>query len=377
MSLNLAAHIKIESAGKDLTRIYAERLISLKVTHDAGEYSDSIEIILANPDGKIAPPLKGKILDVHLGQPGNLVSQGSFIIDGFRLEGPLDTIRVNGKAAPFITAGTVNPFHSRHSRSFDNITIGDLVAKIAREIGLMPAVDPNLAAITIPHVDQTAESSMNLLTRLARTYGGLMKPVQGHICFVQWGRGLNAKGQNVGGLTIARNQTSSYSMDVNQQGNLDRVRTRHHDVATGSTFLSETTKNGTTTTEMAPQDDTESSSDSGDDDSDTVYEHPHDYPDKATAEAASRSIYDKATMASQTISVTTLGNPKIIAGGMLNLTGFPYPMNQAWWISKVEHEYAKHGFLSVISGMLPRGSKGAAERTAEISSGGHAFRSEA
>ena len=346
----------IVSNGKDFSNIYRQRIVSLKITDDASEHTDSLEVELADPDGLVPIPLKGEMLDVGMGYAGQLTPMGHFIISEPSIDGPPDVVKFTGKAAPFIATQSMKPFQSRKSRSFDMVTIGDLVAKIAQETGLTPAVDPSLASITITHIDQTAESSMNLLTRLARSYNALMKPKAGHLCFVQRGQAISANGSDVGGITIDRTMCSKYGMKIDQRENFDKVRTRSHDIASGNTFLSETTKNGTVTTALTPQNDTEESSDDDSNDSgnDAIYEHPHDYPDQETAEAASKSIYNRATMASQTVQVTILGNAKFVAGGMMNLVGFKKSiMNQAWWISKIEHEYTKAGFITVISGMLP------------------------
>ena len=317
---------------------------------DAGEHSSSLEVQLADPDGRLALPVKGAILNLSLGSPGKLVSKGAFIIDGFRLEGPPDIVIFNAMAAPFDSAGSLKPFQSRKSRSFSGMTLGEIVSQIAGEVGLTPAVDPAMASISIPHIDQTSESSMNLLTRLARIYGALFKPTHGRLCFVSWGTGINAQGKDVGGLTIDRTACKNYAMKITQRGNFDKVRTRSHDVTTGSTFLSETTKGGTSTTVISPQDDTPSEDESDD----ATYEHPHDYPDQDTAVAASKSIRNRVVNGSRSISVTILGNAKIVAGGMMNLTGFKkVEMNGQWWISRVEHEFGKEGFVTTISGISP------------------------
>ena len=359
----------IASNGKDYSNTYRQRMVSLKVSEDAGEHSDTFEVELADTDGKVPIPVKGEILTVSLGYRGDLREMGHFIVDEPSLEGPPDIVRLSGKAAPFISTQALKPFQSRKTRSFDNITLGALVQKIAAEAGLIPSIDPNLGAIMLPHIDQTAESSMNLLTRLAHTYNAIMKPKSGKLGFVQYGQGVNPAGQDVGGMIIDRTSCKSYSLKINQRANFDKVRTRSHDTATGSTFLSETTKNGTTTAIEVPQFDTSSSSDAGNGDSgnDATYEHPHDYPDQDTAEQASKSIYNRATMATQTVSVTVLGNAKIVAGGMMKLVGFKKAiMNQSWWISKVEHEYAKTGFVTIISGMLPATTPKAGSNTASV-----------
>lgn len=358
----------VSGSGVDYSTLYRERLIEMKVTSDACEHSDSFEVTLADTDGRLPVPVKGEIIHLKMGYRGDLVDVGSFVVDSVRGSGPPDQIMFGGKAAPFDAASggsqNLKPFQSRRSRSFTNITLGTLVQTIAQETGLTPAIDSTLAAIQLPQVHQTSESSMNLLTRLARYYNAVMKPASGHLCFVQRGQGVSVTGQQVGGLTIDRSQTvGRYSFEFSQRTNFDRVRTRSHDTGTGITYVSETTKDGTTTAQLdAWGQGTPDSDDTGDD---AIYDHPHDFPDQATAQAASASIYDQATSGSETVTLPILGNPRIVAGGMMTLTGFKSVMNQDWWVSKVEHEYTKTGFKTAISAQLPStntpGSKGAKE----------------
>ena len=358
----------VSASGVDYSALYAQRLVSLKVTIDAMEHSDSFEVELADNDGKLPVPTKGEIITVQIGYRGNLTPIGSFTVDTTEVSGPPDVVTFGGKAAPFAAASNQKPFQTRRSRSFIDITLGDLVSKIAQETGLEPAVDPLLASITLPAVHQTSESNMNLLTRLSRYYNAVMKPQFGKLCLVQRGQGTSITGQSVGGMTIDRKQTvGRYSHKITQRTNFDRVRTKSHDTTTGIVTLSETTKDGTTSTPLEPWEvDVADADDTG---NDAILEHPHNFPDEESANAASAAIYDQATAGSETVTIPLLGNPAVIAGGMMTLTGFKESMNQEWWVSRVEHEYHKGGFKTVISGMLPSTNKPGSVGAKELSQG--------
>jgi len=81
----------------------------------------------------------------------------------------------------------VGPFRSPKTRSWDATTLGKLVETIAGEHGYTPKVDPELGAIPIPHLDQTAESDMALLTRLAAKHDAVAKPVAGFLVLARQG----------------------------------------------------------------------------------------------------------------------------------------------------------------------------------------------
>ncbi|WP_337118049.1 contractile injection system protein, VgrG/Pvc8 family, partial [Staphylococcus aureus] len=55
----------------------------------------------------------------------------------------------------------------KRERSWHEQTLGQIISAIAMEYALQPLIEVALAAIGLPHLDQTAESDLNLLTRLA------------------------------------------------------------------------------------------------------------------------------------------------------------------------------------------------------------------
>ena len=60
-------------------------------------------------------------------------------------------------------------FQTQKTRSWPvNTTIGAMVSKMAGEHGMTPATSPELANVQLPHIDQSAESDINLLVRLAK-----------------------------------------------------------------------------------------------------------------------------------------------------------------------------------------------------------------
>ena len=354
---------KIESGGTDFTHLYEQRDITIEITETSAEQSDSCSVSLSNKDGKIEVPDAGKTLTISLGYVDNLRVMGEFVIDSATMEGPPDGIRFTGKAAPFTSAtGGFKPFQTRRTRSFDDISLGDLVAKIASECGLTPAVSPSLASITLPHIDQTNESGMNLLTRLARDFQAVMKPKQGHLVFAQRGEATSVTGKSIGGLTIDKTEVSRYTATFSNRTKFSKVKTRFHDTQKGITLLATTDDGGTTVEEEDPDGDP----DSGDENAD--YEHPHDYPDEQTAAAAGKSMLDATQRSANTISVTIAGRADVVAEGNVTLSGFPSRMNGAWCIKTVKHNFGKGGFTTTIEAEEPGGKAGKAKKEAKAKS---------
>lgn len=348
----------IASSGSDLTALYMSRLISLTVTDQSTEQADSLTVELSNRDGKLALPSEGEILSVSIGYVGRLRKMGEFVVDSVSLQGPPDTVTLSGKAAPFAAAAGFKPFQTRKTRSWDKVTLGNLVRTIAGEAGLSAAVSPEFDGWLLQHLDQTNESDMNLLTRLARDWRAVMKPTFGKLVFVKRGEAKSVSGLAVGGVTIDRADCSSYSASIALRTKFAKVRTRFHDPEKGKAFRVTAAESGDASVE-------EITPDLEDNDGETaVYEHPLDYPDQMGAEQAAKSILDQTQRGSESISVTLPGRPDIIAEGNVTLTGFHSRMNGEWCIKTVSHQFSKSGFMTTVQGEAPGGEAGAKKKAA-------------
>jgi uncharacterized protein len=352
-------------SGGDLTGTYSDRLIQITITDQSTEQSDSCSIELANRDGKLIIPEKGETLSIALGYSGNLRPMGQFVIDTVSIQGPPDTVTLSGKAAPFTAAQGFKPFQTRKTRSWDGVTLGNLVRKIAGEAGMTAAVSTEYDGWLLQHLDQTNESDMNLLTRLARDWKAVMKPMFGKLVFVKRGEAKSVTGQSVGGVTISRSECSKYSASLGQRTKFAKVRTKFHDVESGKS------KRVTASDEDALVEDVDPDTEDNDGE-DAVYEHPHDFADEQSASQGAKSILDQTQRGSESISVTLTGRPDIVAEGNVTLAGFVVArMNGAWCIKSVSHNFTKGGgFTTTVSGETPGGDAGKAKKAAKASSSG-------
>lgn len=94
------------------------------------------------------------------------------------------------------------PIRSPKTRSWDGVTLGDLARAIAAEHRLAPIVDPELAQIALGHIDQTAESDLALLTRLALHYDAIAKPAGDTLVIARRGAAKAATGQAMPMITL-------------------------------------------------------------------------------------------------------------------------------------------------------------------------------
>ena len=223
---------QITAAGSDITGDVSARLVSLEITDTVDENSDGLTLTLEDAAGTLALPASGAKLEIALGYDGQNQRIGSFIVDEVNVEGPPDRITVQASSTPFVNdrgGGGQAAFTSRKSRSFEGKTLGEIVQTIAGDCGLTASVDSELSSIQVPHVAQVGESDANLLIRLARRYGGILKPADGRLVLASEAGGRSVSGQSLE-LTITPDQVTSWRFKVGgkNQG-VTKVKAKSHD----------------------------------------------------------------------------------------------------------------------------------------------------
>lgn len=177
---------RILADSTDITAAIADRFLSLRLTDEAGEKSDTTEICLDDRDHAIALPRTGAELEISLGyQETGLASMGLWVVDELELSGPPATLTIRAHAAHLgnsqTAKGRMATLRQSRTQNWDNVTLGDLVATIAQRNGFTPRISAALAQTVIEHLDQTDESDLHLLTRLARQYDAVAKIGRAHV----------------------------------------------------------------------------------------------------------------------------------------------------------------------------------------------------
>ena len=101
---------------------------------------------------------------------------------------------------------------AQKTRSWDDPSLQDLVAGIASEHGLESRVGSSLRSIRIPHLDQTEESDLHLLTRVARDYAAVAKPATGVLLLVPRGEGASASGSEMPTIEVVWSDSARHRL---------------------------------------------------------------------------------------------------------------------------------------------------------------------
>jgi phage protein D len=224
----------ITANGNDITGDISSRLVMMEIVDTVDEDSDGFTVALEDVTGTLALPKSGARLEIALGYNGANQRLGAFVVDQVNIEGPPDIITVTGSSTPFVEGqGGSASFTSRKTRSWDEKTIGEIVETIAGECGLSPVVDDALKDVNIPHLDQIGESDANLLIRIARRHGAVLKPADGRLVLASEEGGKTTTGKALE-ITLMPADVSNYRARIGgkSQG-VTKVKARVHNYQTG------------------------------------------------------------------------------------------------------------------------------------------------
>ncbi|WP_085632094.1 phage tail protein [Pseudomonas sp. R16(2017)] len=173
MALGFTPSVEIYGANAALLN---QRLISWEHIDAAGLESDQLTLVL-DLEGLAGLPSLGGNIGLRVGYlESGLVDKGQFKVT--RLTPTLFPLRLTlvATAAPF-SAKDETGFKQRRTASHGPTTLGALFRELVSRHGFSPRVDPALAMIRIAHFDQSNETDMGFITRLAGKYKVIAKPV--------------------------------------------------------------------------------------------------------------------------------------------------------------------------------------------------------
>ncbi|EMD0831774.1 phage late control D family protein [Morganella morganii] len=186
------------------------RMMGLTLTDNRGFEADTLEITIDDTDGKIELPPRGVEVSVAIGWRGEpLTHKGIFTVDEVSHSGPPDQLIVTARSADFR-----QDFNVKREYSWHDITVGKVVSAIAGRYNLTPAVSRQLIDIEIDHADQTNESDISFLSRMAEMLGAIATIKNGNLLFIIPNRGLSASGKSIPEIVITRDSGDKHSFRV-------------------------------------------------------------------------------------------------------------------------------------------------------------------
>ncbi len=206
--------------GVNLTEKLRPRLLELTITEQRGDEADELSVRIHDHDGRMAIPSRGALLHVAIGwQDSGLVDKGSFTVDEAEHSGTPDIISLRARSADFTKA-----LRTRKEKSWHATTVGNILTSIAGNHGLTANISTKLAAIQIAHLDQTNESDVHFLTRLAKRFDAVATVKAGTLLFAPIGSGETASGTPLPDATIVRSDGDQHRYSLASRDSYTGVR---------------------------------------------------------------------------------------------------------------------------------------------------------
>ncbi|VEA71959.1 Phage protein D [Serratia rubidaea] len=352
MGSKIAPDFIITLDDKDITASIAPRLISLTLKDVSGFAADSLSIILDDSDGQLIMPRRGALLTLYIGWQGSaLFGHGSFVIDTITHTGAPDQLTISANSADFRRS-----LNQLRSQSYSDIALGDIIKQISERNQLRaPNVDTGLSEITIPHIDQTNESDLQFLVRLATLNGAKVSLRFQRISFFKPGVGGVSNGEPLQVQVLTRNDGDKHSFniadkkaysgvsavwlntdkpnDANKKIRLDRQLPGGPNNASGSPPGAQTSPNNYLLGA-----------------GDNIFNIPKVFRDKNAAMRGAEAVFKRIQqgLAKFTINLA-IGRPDLVPDTPIIVRGFKSQIDsQRWLINAITHNLSSSGYTCTL-----------------------------
>ena len=315
---------RLYAGDADVTQAIRRCLVELRLTLTSDAASDSLSVTLSDVVGALARPAAERPLRLSLGYAGRLVPMGVYYHSETDVDLVPRRLTVRAAAADYRRLSTLK---APRTRAFEGVTLGALIATIASEHGYAAAVAPALAAQRLAHVDQTAESDLGLLHRIAKHYDATLKAAGGRLVMLSRGSGRSAGGSVLPLYVAERGAANVLSGRVSWRGRpryasvvaswWDPVAAEMQHVRAGS---------GTPA---------------------FVIREPRPDRDQAAADAAARLA--RLSRQTATLDLTVVGEPNLVAEGRVETRGWGADTNGVWTIIRTDHTLSASGYRTTLT----------------------------
>ncbi|NUC56992.1 late control protein D [Escherichia coli] len=342
----------VKAEGKDISKALRQCLQELTLTDNGGATGKADELQITLISETLPLPGNGARLQLGLGFNGQLEDKGWFVVSGVSSSGPPRKVVIYATAAPMNAQKQSGNVQSHKTRSWDNLTLGDIVKTVATDNELIPKVAQSLAMIAIPHLDQVAESDANLLTRLARSHNAVSKPSGGYWLFLEQGAALSTSGKALADVTIAPREVTNWTYSEGQRGSTTgkpssggkekkgKIGVKYYDEATGQTRVTQTEHDG------------------------PDLENPYTQSHKAQADEQAKAKKTQAKRNEKRMSITAPCRPwhlPLTAEARVITQGFGQREDRSWLIESMVYNLTSAGLsvaFSLATDIKPRAGSG-------------------
>jgi len=310
----------ITANNKPLNTLISSRIISVTVTDNRANEADELSIVLDDSDGALELPKRGVKLNCQMGFLGeDIHDKGDFVVDETEWSGTPDLITVKASSANF-----KSKIKEAKSKSYHRKKFGEIASEVAKNHELTLVMTNDLKAINLAHVDQTNESDLNLLQRLAKQNGAEMAVKKDRLLIFKAGSAKTASGKNLPAITLTRKDGDQFRYsEQDRESDHTGVSASYQDTGKAKREKSIAGEKG------------------------KVKHLKGTFANKEEAERASKAKMAEIKRQMAKFSITTAyGLPEISTESPVKLEGFKAEVDKLKWIvEKATHSFAKSGGL--------------------------------
>jgi hypothetical protein len=333
---------RVRVTGTHAELINAGRLIDWEHVDAAGLESDRLHLTV-DVRGLEGLPREGERLGLEVGYAETgLVNKGEFVISRTTPRLFPEQLLIVATAAPFRVSDQT-AFRARRSASFEGTTLGEIFRTLVRRHGFSPRVAPDLDALPIDHADQADETDMGFLTRLARRFDAVTKPVGERYVLARRGQVSAISGQALPVITLSVPPNNRPGEMAFTNASVDRSsRVRFQGVRAvwfnGEEGVEATVEHGAQPFKRLRQ----------------------SYTNSGEARAAAEGEMRKLKRESAKLRIECPGNPALAAEGLIRLDDtWPSYMRGEWSLDKVTSRGSRrHGYRCTLEATWPEGREG-------------------
>ena len=304
--MELTPDFKVEVNGSDVTDVLKKHQAAITLKDESGDAADELSLEF---NALFMRPAYQDEIKLWLGYK----ESGLYFCGLFRVQTTQKTqnaLSVRATSSDFSTT-----LKKKHTRSFENITLCDLLKKIATQNNLKSKCD--IDGVFFKHLAQTNESDLNLLQRLSKIYNATFNIKNNTLLFVK-----KQKEDEEITFTIPSDDAKSYSIKHANKTLYKSVKAMWHDTKENK-HKELTYKNG------EPQ-----------------YILQANFKDEAEALKRAEATLQLLNAATISGSLTITGR-NIVAGGVLKLVGFGEDDGK-YTIKRVSHTLSSSGYVCRI-----------------------------
>lgn len=331
--MDLTPAWSIVADDQDITERCLSHLAGLRVATTTDRTTDTVEITLAG--GTAAPRPTGSEIRVSLGYAETRpVDMGAYWHTETEIEtAPVPRVVLRATGADL---GPQSRIKAPRSRAWDATTLGAVVSAIAAEHGLTADVSAALAAEPIAHIDQSAESDLHLLQRMARRWDAAAKVVGQQLVFAPAGTGRSASNAAMPAIAITP-ASGVVSCRVT-------YRDRPQVASVRASYVVSRTQGGD-----GPDPIAHAVAGAGD----PRYDLPDQYADEPTASAAAAAKLAEFARSGARLEASMPGQPNLSAGSTVTTSGWHPTANGTWIATRVTHLITTTGYTTDLTATAP------------------------